>query len=106
MKIITKDFPELPSKKRVTYINSAVLSDQAKDEIMRKRNRDNAALTRKRQRIYANFLDKTIEDLTQLLDGVAGAVPIQQGMEPPTAAPMVPVPLEADKGTKASKKKK
>lgn len=29
--------------------------------------RDNAALTRKRQRIYAEFLDKAIDGLTELL---------------------------------------
>jgi hypothetical protein len=45
------------------------ISDDQKDEIMKKRNRENAALTRKRQRIYAEFLDKAIEELEQVLSG-------------------------------------
>ena len=37
--MITINFPELPSKKRVTYINSAVLSEEMKEEVLKKRNR-------------------------------------------------------------------
>jgi hypothetical protein len=31
--------------------------------------RDNAALTRKRQKIYADFLDRAAEDLTAIMSG-------------------------------------
>jgi hypothetical protein len=43
------------------------MTDEDKAKVLKKRNRDNAALTRKRQKIYADFLDKAIEELTMLL---------------------------------------
>lgn len=37
--MITKDFPELPSKRRTPYASGLQLSDLEKDELARKRNR-------------------------------------------------------------------
>ena len=42
--------------------------------------RDNAALTRKRQRIYAEFLDRTIESLSEELRGERDFV-VRHGIE-------------------------
>ena len=46
--------------------------------------RDNAALTRKRQRIYAEFLDKAIDGLTELLAAERESVadlPVENSLE-------------------------
>ena len=69
VKVLTRNFPELPSKKRIPYSNIATLSDNEKEEVHKKRNRENAALTRKRLKIYSKFLDKAIEELTLILSG-------------------------------------
>ena len=69
VKVLTRNFPELPSKKRIPYSNIATLSDTEKEEVHKKRNRENAALTRKRLKIYSKFLDKAIEELTLILSG-------------------------------------
>ena len=75
IKILTKSFPDLPSKKRQAYLSTDHLTEEAKEDIFKQRNRENAALTRKRLRIYADFLDKTIAQLTAILNGEEEYVP-------------------------------
>ena len=69
VKVLTRSFPELPSKKRVPNPNAEMSSLADKGQDLKRRNRENAALTRKRLKIYAEFMDKAIEELTLVLSG-------------------------------------
>ena len=69
VKVLTRSFPELPSKKRAPFTGVSALTDVEREQRHKERNRENAALTRKRLKIYAEFMDKAIEELTLILSG-------------------------------------
>ena len=57
----------LPSKARGKYQKRKLLTDEQKSKILRARNRDNARRTRKRKKLYVNFIDKALKALEAAL---------------------------------------
>ena len=57
----------LPSKARGKYQKRKLLTEEQKAKILRARNRDNARRTRKRKKLYVNFIDKALKALEAAL---------------------------------------
>ena len=57
----------LPSKARGKYQKRKLLTEEQKAKILRARNRDNARRTRKRKKLYVNFIDKALRALESAL---------------------------------------
>lgn len=57
----------LPSKARGKYQKRKLLTEEQKAKILRARNRDNARRTRKRKKLYVNFIDKALKALETAL---------------------------------------
>lgn len=57
----------LPSKARGKYQKRKLLTEEQKAKILRARNRDNARRTRKRKKLYVNFIDKALRALENAL---------------------------------------
>jgi hypothetical protein len=57
----------LPSKARGKYQKRKLLTEEQKAKILRARNRDNARRTRKRKKLYVNFIDKALRALETAL---------------------------------------
>ena len=57
----------LPSKARGKYQKRKLLTEDQKAKILRARNRGNARRTRKRKKLYVNFIDKALKALESAL---------------------------------------
>lgn len=68
-----KHYLGLPSKARGKYQKRKLLSEEQKAKILRARNRDNARRTRKRKKLYVNFIDKALKALETALGGTSSS---------------------------------
>lgn len=65
MRLLAPDLDSLPKKKRGKYGKRKHLSEEEKQELVRRRNRENARNTRLRRKIYADHLRRVVRTLKE-----------------------------------------